>query len=228
MYQPMLYVHWKQIRVVLIPFIAAAFGLPLLAVQGMGATATNYSADLPSYAVVSNAQLFLPLFPILAFAIGMTLALSAWNWDHQHKHVWALSLPLARWEYVMLKMGAGAALALLPVAALWVGAQLASAAIDIPGGLQAYPNQLAMRFLLAILASYSVLFAMAAGTIKTTVWVVSGVAAFVILGSISNDFLAMHFEYFQRVHVVEQAFSWLWSPHGPLEVFTGNWALIDV
>jgi uncharacterized protein (TIGR00255 family) len=34
MYQPMLFVHWKQVRHALIPFVVAAFALPLLAVAG--------------------------------------------------------------------------------------------------------------------------------------------------------------------------------------------------
>ena len=36
MYQPMLFIHWKQVRLVLIPFVIAAFGLPLMVIQGLG------------------------------------------------------------------------------------------------------------------------------------------------------------------------------------------------
>ena len=228
MYQPMLYVHWKQIRVGLIPFIVASFALPILMVQGLGVTPGMDSATMEAYRMVNEFQIFLPAFPMLAAGIGGTLALSAWNWDHQHKHVWALSLPLARWEYAMLKMGAGAVLALLPVTALWLGAHIAAASIELPTGLNAYPNQLALRFALATLLSYSILFAMAAGTIKTTVWIVSSVIGFTFLGAIANDFLAMYFEYFARVHVVAEFYEWLARTPGPLEVFAGNWALIDV
>ena len=228
MYQPMLYVHWKQIRVGLIPFILASFALPIMMVQGLGVAPGMNSTSMEAYRMVNDFQVFLPLFPALAAAIGATLALSAWNWDHQHKHVWALSLPLARWEYAMLKMGAGAALAMLPVAALWVGAHIAAASIELPSGLHAYPNQLALRFGLATLVSYALLFAMAAGTIKTTVWVVSGVLGLTFLGLMANDFLALYYEFFARVHVVEQFYSWLMQTPGPLEVFSGNWALIDV
>ena len=178
--------------------------------------------------MVNEFQIFLPIFPLLACSIGITLALSAWNWDHQHKHVWALSLPLARWEYAMLKMGAGAVLAMLPVTALWIGAHIASASIELPVGLNAYPNELALRFALATLLSYSLFFAMAAGTIKTTVWIVSCVIGFTFLGAIANDFLAMYYEFFARVHVVGEFYQWLAQTPGPLEVFTGNWALIDV
>lgn len=228
MYQPMLYVHWKQVRVGLIPFIVACFALPILMVQGLGVAPGMDSATMEAYRMVNEFQLFLPIFPMLAAGLGGTLALSAWNWDHQQKHVWALSLPVARWEYAMLKMGAGALLAMLPVTALWVGAHIATASIALPVGLNAYPNELALRFALATLLSYSVMFAMAAGTIKTTVWIVSSVFAFTFLGAMANDFLAMYFDYFARVHVVGEFYMWLAQTPGPLEVFAGNWALIDV
>lgn len=228
MYQPMLYVHWKQVRLGLIPFILGAFALPLLMVQGLGVPPGMEATSLEAYRIVSEFQLWLPFYPFLALAVGMTLALSSWNWDHQLKHVYALSLPVARWEYAMLKMGAGALLAMLPVAALWLGAHLAVASIELPQGLHAYPNQLALRFGLATLISYSVLFAMAAGTIKTTVWIVSGIIAFVFLGNLANDFLAIYYDFFARTSIVLAVFEWLSQSPGPMEVFTGNWALIDV
>lgn len=228
MYQPMLFVHWKQVRLVLIPFVLAAFALPLLVVQGLGATPGADEPSMMAYRIVAEYQVWLPFFPLLAFATGITLALSAWNWDHQQGHVYALSLPLARWEYAMLKMGAGAALALIPAAALWLGAHVAAASVSLPEGLQAYPNQLAMRFFLAILLSYAFLFALAAGTIKTTVWLLSGAVVFFVVGGAVNEGLAYYFEVFEHVNVVEEALKLLVEAPGPFEVFTGNWRLIDV
>ena len=228
MYQPMLFVHWKQVRAGLIPFILAAFALPLLMVQGLGPTPGTGATSLEAYYLMNDFQLWLPFFPMLAGATGITLALSSWNWDHQTKHVYALSLPLPRWEYALLKMGAGALLAMLPVAAMWFGAHLAAASIALPEGLNAYPNQLALRFGLATLISYSFLFAMAAGTIRTTIWIVSGIIAFVILGNLANEFLANYYEFFQRTNIVLAVFEWLADSPGPAEVFTGNWSLIDV
>ena len=118
MYQPMLFVHWKQARLLLIPFVMAAFGLPLLQVQGLGPGPGGEAVTLSAVAIVSSYQIWLPVFPLFAAAVGAMLALTAWNWDHQHQHVYALSLPLARWEYAMLKMGAGVVLLLIPVALL--------------------------------------------------------------------------------------------------------------
>jgi hypothetical protein len=231
MYQPMLFLHWKQIKVALLPFMIAAFGLPLVSVQGMGGdpTAGGSAAGGPAaYEFLVGAQAWVVVFPLLAAAIGVTLALSAWNWDHQLHHVYALSLPVPRWQYATLKMGAGTLLALLPAAAFWAGAHVAAASLTLPEGLHAYPNALALRFLLAELVAYAVLFAMAAGTIRTTLVVVTAWFVFLFVGGSLNGFLGSEFEVFREVNVVEAFMDVLVGPHGPFEVFSGSWMLIDV
>jgi len=227
MYQPMLFVHWKQVRLVLVPFVVAAFGLPLLAVQGLGTDATGgVSAEV--YQFVSGYQVWLPLFPMLAGAIGIVLALTAWNWDHRLGHVYALSLPVARWEYALLKMGAGIALGLVPTLAFWLGAHVAAASVTLPAGLNAYPNHLAFRFFLAMLLTYASVFALGSGTIKTTVWVVSGVFALLVASEVLGDVLVLYFSDLEGLSFLELATDWLVEIGGPFEVFTGNWTLIDV
>lgn len=228
MYQPMLYLHWKQIRVVLLPLVVASFALPLMAVEGLGASPGMTETSLNAYAVLSGLSVWLPVFPALAAIIGVMLALSAWNWDHRFGHVYALSLPLTRMEYALLKMGAGAVLTLLPAAAMWLGAHVAAAAVALPPGLHAYPNQLALRFLLATLIAYSVLFSMAAGTVKTSVWIVGGALALVVISLIGTDLLALRFGVAERTDIVGTVIGWLLDAPGPFEVFTGNWSLIDV
>jgi len=222
MYQPMLFVHWKQARLFLIPFVVAAFALPLLVVQGAG------GASGETYRVLGMYQAWLPFFPLLAGTTGAMLALTAWNWDHRFGHVYALSLPLARWQYTMLKMGAGLALALVPTAAMWLGAELASASVTLPEGLHAYPGLLTLRFFLAILITYALFFAMAAGNVKTTVWVLTGVLLALLMGNVLNEVFALYFPVFQRFNMVEATVHWLTHTGGPFEVFTGNWTLIDV
>lgn len=228
MYQPMLALHWKQIRLALIPFMIASFGLPLVTVHWLGAMPAGGAFDTTAYQVMAQTRVWMMFYPLLAAAIGVTLALSAWNWDHQLGHVYALSLPIPRWEYAALKMGAGAALALLPAGALWVGALLASASVTLPTGLHAYPTLLAVRFLAAILLAYAVLFAMAAGTIRTTVWVVATIAAIIVAASLLNNPLATHFPILQQTSLVQLMVKTLGSLPGPFHVFAGNWALIDV
>jgi len=228
MVQPMLLVHWKQARLLLIPFIVAGFGLPLLAVQGFGGVGDDRAVSMEAYRFLTSYQVWLPYFPMLAGAVGGVLALTSWNWDHQLGHVYALSLPVARWEYAMLKMGAGAALVLVPVAALWVGAHVASASVALPEGIRAYPNQLAFRFFAATMISYALFFAMAAGTIRTTVWIVSTVMALVIGGNLLVVVLEPYVPALDDVNVVQTVLGWLLRAGGPFAVFTGNWALIDV
>jgi hypothetical protein len=211
----MLFLHWKQARLPLLPFVVAAFGLPLLSIQGLGSIAGAGAFD---YAYSDPASTSLPIYPVLALLTGVVLALTAWNWDHQLNHVYALSLPIARWEYAMLKMGAGLVLALVPAVALWIGAHVASAALVLPEGLHAYPNQLAFRFFLAVLLSYALIFAMAAGTVKTSLWVLSGAIVALVAGV----------WIFETFGLTEVALQYLWRAGGPFEVFTGSWALIDV
>jgi hypothetical protein len=228
MYKSMLFLHWKQIRHALALAVVGSFALPLMMVNGLGTPPGMDSMSLEAYRIVGAMENRLGFFPLLALGIGVTLALSAWNWDHQLNHVYALSLPMTRWEYTLQKMLAGATLAVLPAAGLWLGAHLAVMSIDLPEGLNAYPNQLAVRFLFATLLAYAGLFSMAAGTTKTTLKICAVVLGFVFLGSMANDYLAVYYPYFERVHVVESVFEWMMYAQGPFEVFTGNWSLIDV
>jgi hypothetical protein len=225
MYQPMLFIHWKQARLVLLPFVVASFGLPLLSVGGLGGT---LDGTWEAYRALSASQIWLPLYPVLAAAIGVTVALTTWNWDHQLKHVYALSLPLARWEYVLLKMGAGVVLCLAPTLALWIGAHLAASSISLPEGLQAYPNALAVRFLMAILVSYAALFAAAAGTVKTTLYVVTGFILLLFLSGTVPGLIANFFPSLANQDLGVWVFRMLVEAPGPFGVFTGTWSLIDV
>jgi len=217
MYQPMLYVHWKQVKLVLVPFAVAAFSLPLLVVQGL--TTEPGGSVVPALAADSSS--WLPLFPLLAGSLGVVLALTAWTWDHRLGHVYALSLPVARWEYALLKMAAGIVLGLLPTAALWIGAHVATASVTLPAGLTAYPNQLAIRFFMTMLLAYALFFALGSGTIKTTVWVVTAVFGLLVATQLFPGLVS-------GSTALDLATEWLVRAGGPLEVFTGNWSLIDV
>ncbi len=228
MYRSMLFIHWKQIRLALIPFVIAAFGLPLLTVHWLGSVPDAPQRGMMAYRIMTQSAQWIVLYPLLAGAIGVTLALSAWNWDHQLGHVYALSLPLPRWKYAGLKMGAGAVLSLLPAVGFWVGALVASASVTLPAGLHAYPTLLAVRFLAATLLAYAILFALAAGTIRTTVWIVSVIVGVLILAAFSRGLLASHFVVFQRMSPIEWIVHGFSSLPGPFHVFSGNWMLIDV
>ncbi len=230
MFQQILLLHWKTVRFGLVPFILAAFAAPLLAIQGM----TPIMGDSDGSSVragwmLSQMLSWAPIFPLLATLVGIVVALSAWNSDHRGDHIYALTLPLPRWHYVGLKMGAGMVILLVPVFAFWLGSLLATASVQIPEGLRAYPGAVSFRFLLASLILYALLFALAAGTMRTALWVIGTFTALAVLGGIVPDFLAgtlfpslegwSFLEWF-----VESALEW----PGPFEVISGNWMLIDV
>lgn len=227
MYKSMLFLHWKQIKYALIPAVVACFGLPLMVVSGMGPRAGSGSS-LEAYQIIAELNQWLYWFPSLAAAVGILIGLSAWNWDHAHNHVYALSLPVTRFQYSLNKLLAGATLALIPAAGMWLGAHVAAAAVELPVGLRAYPNELAVRFLFAMLLLYGMFFALASGTKATTLKLLTLVLLFVVLGSVGNDVLADYYPVFERVHMVEYALEALIEAPGPFQVLTGNWALIDV
>ena len=231
MFQQILYTQWKSVRDGLIPMAIASFGLPLLAVQDL-ALPGDLPPDAPLRAlqaefIFESWQIWLPFFPVLATIIGVVFALNAWSGDHATGHVYALALPLPRWKYVLLKMGAGTLLLLVPVAFLGMGSFVAVGSVDLADGLQAYPFVFTQRFLMASLITYAVLFAMASGTTRTTVIVISTCLSVLFGGQFLTFYLSQMIPAFDW-----QLFVWLgrvlneWP--GPSEVFLGNWNLIDV
>jgi len=228
MVKPMLFLHWKQVRFVLLPFVLAAYALPLLAVQGLGSLPGVEAPSLAAYRIVADAAFWLPAFPLLAAATGVTLALSSWNWDHHLGHVYALSLPVSRRRYAINKMAAGVVLAALPALAFWIGAHVAVASITLPPGLHAYPDQLAVRFFAATLVAYALLSALAAGTMRTTVWLLIGVAALSLSSVLLSQWVFPRVGVLQHVDVVGWILRALSAAPGPFQVFSGNWTLIDV
>lgn len=229
MFQQILYTQWKSVRSGLIPLAIASFGLPLLAVQDLA-----MPSDAPAEILVMQAefifqswQIWLPFFPVLAAIIGVVFALNAWSGDHEAGHTYALALPLPRWKYVLWKMGAGTLLLLVPVMLLSVGSLVAVGSLDLAEGLHAYPLLFAQRFLMASLLVYAALFAMASGTKRTTVIVMSVGLSALIGGQLLTFYLSEFLPGFDW-----QLADWLaralteWP--GPFEVFFGNWNLIDV
>jgi hypothetical protein len=229
MTRQILYLHWKAVRLGLLPLVIAAFGLPLLTIQGLarpeGLTDGFYTEALLE---LMGSRLF--FFPALAAIIGVTLALSSWSWDHETKHVYALSLPIARWRYAVLKFGAGALLALLPAVALLAGAVAASSSLSLPPLLHAYPVAVAVRFFFATLLVYAILFALAAGSIRTTVILLTAAIVALVGGNLVIDLVG---SLAGRPDIAGFNFTdWLFERltgwPGPFYILTGNWAFIDV
>jgi len=218
MFRMILFTQWKWSRLAVLLGVLAAFLLPILSVQQAGnPERTAWEARMMLNAI----QSWSVLYPVLATAIALSLALSAWGPDHRGRHVYALSLPVPRWHYALQRFGAGAVLLAAPAVALLLGALLAAAVASIPHGLQAYPVALAARFALAMALAYAVFFAISAGTTRTAGFVLSLVAGIVVVQVLTATAgIELHLIPFLGDRVL------MWP--GPLEIFSGRWMLIDV
>jgi hypothetical protein len=222
----MTYLQWKASRWVLLPFVLLCFGLPQLAVR-LATEAATHRGVVGASELIYTLQAWMPVFPLLAAIVGFAAALTAWVWDHNANHVYALSLPLRRSQYALLKLAAGGASLLVPVCAIFVGSLIAIFLNDLPDGLRAYPVAFTVRFLLAAVLAYALGFALAAGTIRTTVLIVAGFLLFLIGGTLLADFIenAMQIEVLTPLDLLYDAFG-TWA--GPFHVYGGAWTLIDV
>lgn len=218
MFRAILFTQWKWARMPLALGVIAAFGLPLLSVQGIGwPFLTRYDAAWVLAAVMQWSA----WYPALAAGLGLLLATTAWGADHRGRHVYALSLPVERWRFAVLRFAAGGALLVAPLVAFLAGATVAGAATQLPPGLHAYPLALTVRFALAALMAYALFSAISAGTTRVAGYVLLLVGVVVGLDLVLG-----------MTGLRNHLFGWLFDRltvwPGPFEVFTGRWMLIDV
>lgn len=218
MFRMLLFTQWKWSRLTVLLGVLAAFALPLLSVQQAGNADHSF---WEARRLLASVEAWSVLYPALATAIALLIALAAWNADHRGRHVYALSLPLPRWHYALQRFGAGIVLLAVPALALWLGALLASGTAILPAGLHTYPGALALRFALALAVAYAVFFAITAGTTRTAGFVlgiVGGVVVVQVLAAAAG--IELNLIPFLGDRLL------LWP--GPLEIFSGRWMLIDV
>jgi len=219
MYRQVLRALWSALRLPVTLLAVLAFAVPLLTV--------TYGANLedaPTGRVAEwlyAAQQIGGLIPGLALLAGLLLGIGAWMHDHAGKHVYAMSLPVSRERYVWLRFAAGATLLLVPVAALGVGAIVATLSVTLPSGLHAYPAQLTTRFLLGSLVCYAIFFAISISTRRAAL-VVLGLIGGMVLGDLLLTALG------SGASVTPTVFMWLTNWPGPLSILIGRWALFDV
>lgn len=218
MFRMILFTQWKWSRLILLPAVLVAFGLPVLTIQSAGApNQTGWDARQ----MLSTVQSWGILYPLLATGIALAIAMTAWGADHRGRHVYALSLPTPRWQYALQRYGAGIILLAAPALALWLGALVAAASAEIPAGLHAYPTALALRFTLALLVAYAVFFAITAGTTRTAGYVLAIFGGLVVVQIFSAS---MGLQIPLIPFVGDRLLLW----PGPFEIFSGRWMLIDV
>ena len=219
--------QWLESRWLLVPLVLLCIGLPQAAVRMSLFQAMGVDRVLVPAILLQSLESMSVVFPYLAAITGALIALSAWNWDHRAGHVYALALPLSRARYALLKLWAGAVILLVPTLAIWVGAWIATTTVDIPAGLRMYPFAFGARFLLAGVLVYAAMFALAAGTIRTTlITVISGVVV-IVVGAIVIPWVETQYMLDLRTptELIGHALT-EWG--GPFRVFGGSWLLIDV
>ena len=217
-YRAVLSAQWKWSRLIVVLGTVGAFAIPLLSLQG---AARPERGALQTPELLRAVQSWGSVYPLLAAALGLLIAIAAWAADHRGRHIHALTLPLPRWQYVALRFGAGLTLLAAPIAAVLIGALLATALATLPPGLQAYPFALTVRFALAVFVAYAVFFAVSAGTARTA-GIILGVIATVILVQVVASIANLDVNLFAVAQTV------LLLGPGPLAVFTGRWMLVDV
>ena len=218
MFSVILFSQWKWSRLIVVSGSIAAFALPIVSVQGAARADRN---PLQAGELLQAVQSWGTLYPVLAAALGLLVAIATWAPDHRGRHVHALSLPVPRWRYVLLRFGGGVVLLAAPVVAVLISSLLAVASATLPAGLQGYPVALAVRFALAVLVAYAVFFAVSAGTARTA-GIILGIIGGVILVQVLAGVAHIDLDLLGQLRIA--VLNW----PGPLAIFTGRWMLIDV
>ncbi len=218
MFRVMLYTQWKWSRLIILLGAIAAFALPIISLQGAARADRN---PLAAQDLLRAVQSWGTLYPVLAAALGLLVAMAGWAPDHRGRHVHALTLPLPRWRYVLLRCAGGAALLAIPVAAVFAGAILATATATLPPGLQRYPLALGTHFALATAVAYAVFFAVSAGTARTA-GIILGVCGAAVVVQIVAGVANLDLDIMGPLRMV------VLGSAGPFAIFTGRWMLVDV
>jgi predicted membrane protein len=135
--------------------------------------------------------------------------------------VYALSLPIRRSRYLLLRYGAGLTLLLGIGAALLAGATIAVLRVQVPPLLHAYPVGLTLRFCMAGLVAYTLLFSVS-GLTPRAARLLAALLLFLVVASLVADLLGLGW------NPVERAMDALLSPYSPLSIFRARWMLVDV
>lgn len=208
--------HWHTTKVTVLLLLGACLALPILAMRG----AADASGPWAAWELVGAASSWSFAYPLVAMLGALGLAIAAWRPDHRSGHVYALTLPLPRWQYLLLRYSAGLVLLLASAVMLGIGAMVAVRGIVLPPGLHAYPVALAVRFSVAGLVAYTLLFALSGLTARVARWLVA-LLLLIVIASAGFDLLGLSWN---PLRFVTDA---VLSPYSPLVVFRASWMLID-
>lgn len=219
MFQQVWLHQWRSSRALVLALVIAAFAAPLASVYYGSDMATADARGVAQWLAAS--RLAGRAVPVLALVAGLFVGMASWAADHAGRHVYALSLPVPRWQYVLLRFGAGAALLAAPVLGMGLGAVIATLSITLPEGVHAYVVQLTLRFALAVLVCFSAFFAISIATRRAAVLTLGTIGGLVVCDLLiqAGGGEAFALEWVGRV---------LTTWPGPLAILLSRWALFDV
>src|SRR4051812_13841999 len=181
MFKALMKVQWKWSQPFVLLAALLSFALPLGSVRALLVTESDYYF-LPSVgAVVGFMQAAGVFYAFIAGATGLCVAVIAWDADRKGRHVYALSLPISRARYALYRFTAGGAFLLIPALAVLVGGMIAIAVATLPAGMHGYPVALTARFLLCSFLSFSIFFAIAAASQKSSAIMLSSIAGILVI-----------------------------------------------
>jgi hypothetical protein len=217
MFRAVLSSQWRESRLAVVLLAGLALAFPLLSLRGASSASDPWSAwDLLRASTAWSVS-----YPIVALAAALALAAGAWLPDRRGRHVYALTLPVSRSRYLLLRFAAGLLLLLGIGAVLGVSASVAAARTTLPPLLHAYPLGLALRFCLAGVAAYTLLFSLIGLTPRAARLIVAAILILIILG-VAADLLNLKWN--PLVAMLDAVF----GPYSPLTAFRARWMLIDV
>jgi hypothetical protein len=220
MFRAILYTQWKWARPVLLVAILVTGWIPLQLLRSAPYQASNAYHIPTLYSNIQGAGTF---YQLLALAVAVVLAISAWQADAHRQHVYSLSLPIPRWHFALLRFGAGACLLGIVAVAVGLFGGVAAALAPLPPMLHAYPVGLAVRFWLGALIPFGLIFALLSSNPRRVKMVV---AAVVTIWAV--DLLLAGFGVTQSPLLWNWVGASIYSDGGPLTAFISRWMLIDV
>lgn len=217
MFRAILFQQWKWTRLIVCLGTVAAFTIPIFSLSSSSAGMDHKMAA----SFLGHVQGWGVFYPVLAGGLGVLVAIALWTPDHRGRHVYSLALPIPRWRYVTLRYLAGLTLLAGPIAALALGAAIASATASLPVGLHPYPVGLTIRFALAVLVAFTLFFAVSSGTARTAATILGTIAGLVVVQVLLSAAGS-------QLNILMPLANALLTAPGPFAIFTGRWMLIDV
>ena len=220
MFRAVLSTQWKWTRPAILLAVLVAGYIPVAALRAMPYK-TEDSYYIPAlYRDIAAASTY---YQWLALFVAVIVAISAWQADGHRQHVYALSLPVPRWQFVLLRFGAGAALLGVVATAVGLFGGIAAAIAPLPPMLHAYPVGLAVRFWLGTLIPFGLIFALLVSSPKRVRLVVAGVVTIIVV-----DWALAAMGMIEKPVVLGTIFDAMYSGRGPLSAFLSKWMLVDV